>query len=73
MLPARSRGTLHFPGEFSTESRPPQFRVVVSATDVARVTHERKQMGDKNHYIVVVDVENHNDSPAFVSLESAEE
>jgi hypothetical protein len=73
LLPANSRGTLHLPGEFSIDNRPPQFHVVVSASNEAGVKTERKQMGDKSHYVVVVDVNNHNDSPASAWLESVEE
>ena len=69
----RSRGNLHMPGEFSAEAKHPRYKVTVLATNNDGVQWEEKLMGSRDHYVVVIEVRNFNDSPAVVHLEAISE
>jgi len=72
MIPPRSKSRLYIDGEFSTKNRHPRYSVEISATVKSMVEFEEKMIGSKNKYVVVVDVHNRNDSPAFVTLKKNE-
>lgn len=64
-LAPHSKGILHI-GEVNRGEPRPKFRIKIHATVKENVTCTEKLLGDENHYIVTYQVENRNDSPAFV-------
>jgi hypothetical protein len=70
LIHPRSHGTLHMPGEYSTDNRPPGHRVHISssADDNQGVYHEERLLGDPDHYLVTYDVWNYRDSPSAVRI-----
>lgn len=63
-----SRGVLTLPGQFSKDAPSPRYEVVVIATNKAGVRTEPVRRGTSDRYTFTVEVENRNDSPAFVML-----
>jgi hypothetical protein len=66
----RSRGRLYLSGEWSTDNRPPGYRVKVTstATDNQGVHTEQIQRGSAERYTVSYDVWNYRDSPTFARI-----
>lgn len=69
MIRARSSGQVSLDGEYSSDDRHPRYKVRVSATNPERVSTEEVLRGSSGHYIVEVEIQNYNDSPAFAWLE----
>lgn len=63
----RSRGQLRV-GEFTKQNKPPKHRVEISATNSGLVSYESKMLGNEEKYYLTYEVENRNDSPAFVDI-----
>jgi len=67
MIYPRSRGTLRV-GDFCKQNRPPKHRIVISATNSDLVKYESMMLGNEDNYYLTYEVENRNDSPAFVDI-----
>lgn len=67
MIYARSHGTLHTPGDYSTGHRP-HGHVELTATNRDRCDVESVQLGAPDRYRQLYKVWNYNDSPAFADL-----
>ena len=63
-----SHGSLHLPGDYSTEHRPPAHHVEYTATNRDRCDIEPVQLGAPERYTQAYKVWNYNDSPAFADL-----
>src|SRR5579859_1987264 len=62
--------SLHLSGEWSTDNRPPGYRVKITSTDPdnASVYTDEIQRGEPERYTVSYDVWNHRDSPSFAQI-----
>jgi hypothetical protein len=69
MIPARGKGRIYIPGQFSTNNRHPSYNLKISATVENNVEWKERLIGTQDKYVVVVDIKNKNDSPAFITLE----
>lgn len=68
MIHPRSMGSLSLGGQYSKENRHPRYTVEIHATNKDWVKHEEKLIGSEDSYVVQIQVENRNDSPAFAVL-----
>lgn len=66
LLPHR-RTTLHI-GEVNNGEQRPGFHIEVHATVKEQVSCVEKLLGNEEHYVITYEVENNNDSPAFIDV-----
>lgn len=67
MINPRSMGTLNG-GEYSKGDKRRPIQIKISATNNNRVKYQEKLLGSEEHYHVIYEVQNFNDSPAFAFL-----
>ncbi len=62
-----NKGTLSL-GGYSRANPPPARRIEIHATNKELVRYAEKRLGDEEHFTLIYEVENLNDSPAFFDV-----